>query len=53
MRALPAYKFSFQKSSLFFYPFLLRLMRAGGIEPPFSDWQPEVLPLNYARILFR
>ena len=25
--------------------------RAGGIEPPYSAWKADVLPLNYARIV--
>jgi hypothetical protein len=26
------------------------LERARGIEPPFSAWEADVLPLNYARV---
>lgn len=32
--------------------FLVIFVRAGRIELPSSDWQPDVLPLNYARVCF-
>ena len=28
----------------------LRLERVGGIEPPLSAWEADVLPLNYTRL---
>ena len=31
-------------------PINLTLERIGGIEPPWSAWKAEVLPLNYIRI---
>ena len=27
-------------------------VRVGGIEPPFFDWQPNVLPLNHTRVKY-
>jgi hypothetical protein len=27
-------------------------VRVGVIETPFSDWQPDVLPLNYTRLRY-
>ncbi len=36
----------------FFASLILRLMeRATGIEPAYSAWKADVLPLNYARII--
>ena len=36
---------------LHFLAVLLTLMeRVSGIEPPYSPWQGDVLPLNYTRI---
>ena len=43
----PRHSAVFQGWHLFCMPFM---ERAKGIEPPYSAWEADVLPLNYARI---